>query len=289
MSDIELPQSSTPLPPVGASPETSAAIKGQPHWKKALAGIVPFTAQRAAFGLIVVLAIIYLTFIGTDMAQGDDLSQAVREAVPDTVNYVTRALQGDLGVSTAGSDTLIPVPVSEVLQERFIRSMGLMGISLGLASLVGILLGIWAARGRSRRSLGVIIATIIGVSVPSFFAAFLLQWAATTYTRVVGRSLIPVGGFGWDGHLILPVLVLAARPIAQITRITFVSVRAALQEDYVRTAHGKGLHRIRVILDLPALGKVERETQARMQELALEDDAVIRIVADDEPIEAAHE
>ena len=54
-------------------------------------------------------------------------------------------------------------------------------------------------------------------------------------------SPIPVGGFGWDSHIILPSLVLATRPLAQLARITSVSLTEASREDYVRTAWAKGL------------------------------------------------
>ena len=56
-----------------------------------------------------------------------------------------------------------------------------------------------------------------------------------------------MGGFGWDKRLILPTLVLAARPLAQITRISFHALREVLDQDYVRTAHSKGLSRGRVL------------------------------------------
>jgi peptide/nickel transport system permease protein len=201
-----------------------------------------FVGQRLAFGLLVLLAIIYLAYLGLDMAGGTPFGPAVREAFTRTVAYVGRLAQGDLGLTSAGSDTALPRPVGEVILERLPRSLGLLGISLSVASLLGILLGILAARGRSQRSLIVLLATLIGISVPSFFAAFLLQSAVIYTTRQVGRPLLPVGGFGWDKHLILPVLVLAARPLAQITRMTFVSLREVLGQDYVRTAHSKGLH-----------------------------------------------
>jgi peptide/nickel transport system permease protein len=53
---------------------------------------------------------------------------------------------------------------------------------------------------------------------------------------------VSVGGFGWDWqHMLLPTLVLAARPIAYLTRATFLALNRALTEDYVRTAWAKGL------------------------------------------------
>jgi ABC-type dipeptide/oligopeptide/nickel transport system permease component len=50
-----------------------------------------------------------------------------------------------------------------------------------------------------------------------------------------------VGGFGWDAHVILPALVLGARPLAQLARVTCISMSEAAHQDYVRTAWAKGL------------------------------------------------
>ncbi len=54
-------------------------------------------------------------------------------------------------------------------------------------------------------------------------------------------TVLPSAGFGWDAHLIMPALVLAARPLAQIAQITYVSMSEVLREDYIRTARAKGL------------------------------------------------
>lgn len=60
--------------------------------------------------------------------------------------------------------------------------------------------------------------------MPSYFAALLLQIAAIKLTQHFGRTVLPVGGFGWDLRLLFPAIVLALRPLAQITRVTFISV-----------------------------------------------------------------
>ncbi len=206
-----------------------------------------FIGQRLVFGVLVLLFIIFLSYLGLDMASGADFSSAFRTAIPDTIAYVERLLQGDMGMTTAGSITMIPRPVTEVIRELLPRSLALLGSSLLFASLVGITLGIRSALNRSQRSLGILILTTIGISIPSFFAAFLLQWAVISITRKLGHHVLPVGGFGWDAHIILPMLVLAARPVAQITRMTFVSIRQVMSQDYVRTAYSKGVHRYQIL------------------------------------------
>jgi ABC-type dipeptide/oligopeptide/nickel transport system permease component len=214
---------------------------------RAMLGTLVFVGQRLAFGLLVLLSIVYLSYLGLDMAGGTPLGPAAGKALVRTVTYVGRLARGDLGLTSAGSDTALPRAVGEVVLERLPRSLGLLGISLAFAGGVGVLLGVLAARGRGRRSLFILLATLIGISVPSFFAAFLMQWALVAFARQAGRSLLPVGGFGWDVHLILPAIVLAARPIAQITRIAFLSVREVLEQDYVRTARSKGLRQRQVM------------------------------------------
>jgi len=86
-------------------------------------------------------------------------------------------------------------------------------------------------------------ATILGISLPSFTVAALLQIAEIYWYRTFGFRLVPVGGFGWDAHLVIPTLVLAARPVAHLARIAYMAFSDVLEQDYMRTAHAKGLSR----------------------------------------------
>lgn len=208
-----------------------------------------FVAQRLAFGVLVLIAIIFLSYLGLSMAQNVDFYPAVGQAVSKTIEYLGRLIRGELGFSRAGSVTRLPVTVAEVVPATLSKSLGLLAASLIFATLIGVPLGIWAAwRKRSGWSLLTILISIAGVSVPSFFAALLLQLGAIRLTRTLGRRVVPVGGFGWDAHMILPALVLAARPIAQIYRVTYVTVSDVLEQDYVRTARSKGLRELLVML-----------------------------------------
>ncbi len=245
MADIGFPESAeSALPPNHSAPQDTA-VDVTSHWGT-LVQVLSFFGQRLLYSILVLLAIIFLTYFGLSMAGGTGFGDSLQEAVVRTVEYVGNLLQGDLGMATAASSNVRPRPMGEVIIERMSRSLGLLFISITLATVLGVTLGMRAARSGSKRSLGIILTTIIGVSVPSFFAAFLLQWALTSYTRWAGKSLLPVGGYGWDEHLILPVIVLAARPLAQITRISFVSLRDILSQDYVRTARAKGLRNYQI-------------------------------------------
>lgn len=207
-----------------------------------------FVGRRLLFGLLVLLAIIFLSYLGLDMAEGVTLGEALPNAVVQSLTHAGRLLRGDLGVTTATTSAYLPLPVVEVLPDLLGRSLGLLGISLLFATIIGVGLGIRAAtRQESGRSMTILLVSLIGMSAPSFFIALLLQMAAVSWTRWTGRMLLPLGGFGWDKHLILPAVVLAARPIAQITRVTYLAMSEALRQDFVRTAHGKGLRRYTIL------------------------------------------
>ena len=190
----------------------------------------------------VLLAIVYIAYVGLAVAGGTGLAPALGQAATETIAYVRNLLTGDLGMSTAATSTRNPIAVSAVVGTLMLRSLGLLGLALTLAIMLGVPLGIAAARRRHHAGADLLLLlSIVGVSAPSFFVALLLQQAAIRWTHITGKSLLPVGGFGWDAHIWLPALVLAARPLAQITRMTFISVSEVLAQDYIRTARGKGL------------------------------------------------
>ena len=216
--------------------------------RETMLGIAAFVLRRLAFGIVVLVAIIFLSYLGLDMARGSGFKTAVGLSASDTFHYVARLVRGQLGRSFAASVTQASVTVADVLPGIVKKSLGLLAASLTLATAVAVPMGLWTAtRRRSGWSLATILVSIVGVSVPSFLAALLLQLGVIRLTRVLGRRLLPVGGFGWDRHIILPALVLAARPIAQIYRVTYVTIGDVMEQDYVRTARSKGLRELLVI------------------------------------------
>ncbi len=204
--------------------------------------------NRLLTSLLVILAVIYLAYLGLDMARGVPFGEAVPQALGDTRAYLASLARGDLGMSEAGSLNLRPVAVAEILPLLAARSLGLLAVSLFFAVALGVPLGVWAATRGRYADLPILLASIAGVSLPSFFTALLLQLAVIKATQTFGRTVLPVGGFGWDAHLLLPALVLAARPVAQITRVTYTSVREVIKQDYIRTAYSKGLGERAILL-----------------------------------------
>lgn len=209
--------------------------------------------RHLLFSAVVLLAILYvvhLAFVAASQAgAAHGVAWWLLEAGRQTIVYLGQLLQGQLGMTQPRTVAFNPMPVAEALPVLVSHSFGLLGVTFLLSAAVGVPLGVWAAVQRQGRgSTLILIASFIGISTPSFFAALFLQILAIQYTRTFGTSLLPVGGFGWDSHLILPMLVLAARPVAQITRVTYVSISDILDQDYIRVARSKGLRGYQVLL-----------------------------------------
>jgi peptide/nickel transport system permease protein len=202
-----------------------------------------FIGRRVAFSLLVLVFIVYAVFLAMDMARNSEVSEPDFYLVPysqaawaSTQQFFRNLVQADFGSYQTDRGL---VPVREILGQSYVNSMGLLLVSLAAAAVLGLLLGITAAL-RKRASLALLTLTVIGISAPSFFVALLLQRAVIGYTQRFGQAL-SVAGFGWDfQHMLLPVLVLAARPLAYLTRSAFISLSGTMEEDYIRTARAKG-------------------------------------------------
>lgn len=175
-------------------------------------------------------------------------------------NYATNIATGDLGISLRTRR-----PVLDELKERFPATIELALAAMIVAVGLGVPLGFVAAK----RYGGFIdnsslVASLIGISFPIFFLALLLKfvfavklgWLPSIGRLEVTRNIAhPTNLYlldavlAWDWaafwdavrHLILPAIALATIPLAIIARITRAAVLDVLNEDYVRTAHAKGL------------------------------------------------
>ncbi len=209
-----------------------------------------FLVQRTLFSIVVLVGIVFLIFLGMDMTSNSELDEPdfdifnyTGEAWRNTQDFFGNIIDGDWGTYI---DETGVVEIRAILQPAFVNSMGLLLISLAGAIILGLLLGGFAAL-RKKASLGTLTLTIIGISAPSFFIALLLQRMVIWQTQNFGRTF-SVGGFGWDyQHMLLPVLVLSARPLAYLTRSSFLSLGRIMEEDFIRTAFAKGLRRFTVV------------------------------------------
>jgi len=150
-------------------------------------------------------------------------------------------------------------PFLGLFLDSAVRSLALLLGAAVVAILLGTSLGIAAALLRRRAFAGgaVIGATTLLAAVPAFFVAYFLQ----IFVITVGAShesrerLLPVYGFGWDEHIVLPLLTLSIPALAYTAQLTATRLADVLDTDFITTARAKGL-RMRWIIGVHALPHV---------------------------------
>lgn len=147
-----------------------------------------------------------------------------------------------LNVLLRGSDPFQGKPLAEAVPVALARSLALVIVALAGACLVGLTAGAAYALSPSRtvRSVSWTLGTV-GVSLPSFFWAMLLQLAVVLWFVRTRTALLPTGGYGLDQHLILPAIAVGMRPAAYLFRTTATALEEVRHGDYVRSARAKGL------------------------------------------------
>jgi len=244
---------SSPLPsPSSLLPSPSSTLPS-PSSTILSAGLA-FVLRRLLFIVAVAFAIVYFCVLGMRLSVNSTTTGRTRSAwelaepaLGETIDFFEDAFQGDLGHTSRGITQRVWVPVTELLADTFVGSASLLAASIALATVVGIAAGgLAAARRHSLLSLPTLTLTVIGVSIPSFFLALLLQVADIKFYQRTGSGLFSIHGIGGYRRdllprVVAPALVLAARPLAHITRVTFVSISEILNRDFIRTARAKGL------------------------------------------------
>jgi peptide/nickel transport system permease protein len=185
--------------------------------------------------------------------------------------YLGRLARGDLGNSIHRR-----IPIAATLKERFPATVELALLSMLIGSVVGVSAGIIsAARRNSLLDAGSMLGSLAGVSMPIYWLglmemmlfAVILNWfpiggrlgvdfdvPPVTHLLLIDTLLAGNAEAFVDvvKHLALPAIALATHPMSIIARMTRSSMLEVLQEDYIRTAHAKGL-REQVVLFRHAL------------------------------------
>ena len=161
-------------------------------------------------------------------------------------DWLGHVFQGDLGRSIH-----MRRPVVDLLTARFPVTLELALLSVLVASVVAIPIGIYTAvkPGSVGDFVGNIVA-LIGVSAPNFWVALILIVVFAVHLR-----WLPAGGFAritddpvrHIERMILPVITLSTALMAVTMRLTRSSMLEVLNEDYVRTARSKGLGQRRIV------------------------------------------
>lgn len=212
---------------------------------------------RLFYGLVSLVFISLVTFLADEIAPGDAATAVAGEKATQAqverlrtqmgldrpwpiryVEFVGHAVKFDFGESYFGTKE----PVNTILGRALPMTMTLAGSAIVLAAILGISLGtvaaVWQNKPPDRIALTM---STLGVTVPNFVLAPIL-----VYIFAVRMDKLPTT---WEVnrvapdffYLILPVVVLSARPAASLTRLTRASMVDTLSQEFIRLAVAKGV------------------------------------------------
>ncbi len=173
------------------------------------------------------------------------------------------------------------IPTGKVVAEAFVNSAELLLFSLGLATVLGVPLGVFMALSKRRGGRVImLLVSVLGTSLPSFLLAMLLWIVNIQLHNRFDTPLLPLTGSGLDAHIILPALVLMARPLAQIAQVTYVTLQDIMRQDFIRVAYAKGRSRSGVVTRprLEKCGHPRHDHHGRIAALLAGQSAHCRIV-----------
>jgi peptide/nickel transport system permease protein len=201
---------------------------------------------KRQFGLDKPLPVQYVIWLaGNDWMRVD----ADGDGIADSLGTRRGILRGDFGFSFRTRQ-----PVLEEIGQRLPNTIYLMAVTMLVAILVAIPIGILSAlRQYSGYDIAVTTFSFAGQAIPEFWLGLILilvfyAWLKNPFS---GEPLLPAGGMYtlgasfsfWDRirHLILPVVTGALGWIAWYSRFLRSSMLDVIHQDYLRTARAKGL------------------------------------------------
>lgn len=153
--------------------------------------------------------------------------------------YLKKLLHFDLGTSFIYKER----SVNEIIQKTFPVSLQLglqsLSVSLFFGSLIGSIAAVWKRKWQDHTNT---LFTTLGISIPNFILAPLLQYVFCIYLH-----WLPIARWEGFSHTILPTIALSIMPTAYISRLLRSNLLEVLGNDYIRTAKGKGLSLSRII------------------------------------------
>lgn len=221
-----------------------------------------YLLRRIGYMVLTMWVIITATFFLMNTLPGDPIRNKAKQLPPQIQEnlrrrygldkpvhiryliYLKNLLHGDLGES-------IEFPgetANNIIKDRFPASarLGLQAVFFGL--IIGLILGILAAFYKNTWiDYLVIFIALVGVSVPSFVVAALIQkYLAGGFFPIVGWPSENVWFSGWR-YTVLPTFALSLGSIAIYSRYMKSSVLDVINQDYIMTARAKGVPNVQIV------------------------------------------
>ncbi|APA89449.1 ABC transporter permease subunit (plasmid) [Paraburkholderia sprentiae WSM5005] len=226
--------------------------------------MLAYTLRRALWAIPTILAVITACYLLLHLTPGGpfDSEKHLSAAVLANLDakyhidqplwkqyllYIGSLLHGDLGASFRYTDW----SVSELVWKALPVSLGVGGIAVPIALVIGVALGTIAAVFRnSVIDYGVMLLGNLGSVVPPFILGPMLVWVFAILIKRGEQGLLPAGGWG-DGdwhYRVLPIVLLVVINVSTIARVMRGSMIEVLSGNFIRTARAKGLPGRTVVL-----------------------------------------
>jgi peptide/nickel transport system permease protein len=227
--------------------------------------VLNLVVQRVALGLLLLLAVSAVIFLGVEALPGDT-AQAIlgQSATPQALanlrekmglnqppltrylHWLVGVLHGDFGKAlTNGAD------IGQSILQRLGNTLFLAGCAAAIAVPLAIILGLVAARYVGRWPDKVISGiTLSTISLPEFVAAYFVIYILTQLIPVFQPVSMVFPGMSFWARLhavALPVIVLVLVVLAHMMRMTRAAILNVMQSAYIETAELKGLSPMTVI------------------------------------------
>ena len=217
-----------------------------------------YIVKRILTTIPVLIGVMLVIFIMLSVIPGDPVTVMMKEHVkPELIEklkeskglddpalvrffrYLWDALHGDLGVSYK-----LNLNVTDLIMDAFPHTVKLTVFAALVAWAIGIPAGIFSAIKKNTIIDRLFMSgSLIGVSMPVFWAALLLQ-----YIFAFKLGWVPVSGYRTLSHMILPAIVLGWSSAGTIARLTRSNLLEIMRNDYIRTARAKGLRERAVVV-----------------------------------------
>lgn len=227
--------------------------------------ILKLVAQRVALGLLLLLAVSAVIFLGVEALPGDT-AQAIlgQSATPQALanlrekmgldqpalyryfHWLGGVMTGDLGKAlTNGQD--IAQAIGQRLGNTLFLAVCAGAISVPLAIILGLVAARHAGKWPDKIISGVTLSTI---SLPEFVAAYFVIYLLTQLIPIFNPVAMVFPGMSFWARLhavALPVIVLVLVVLAHMMRMTRAAILNVMQSAYIETAELKGLSPMQVI------------------------------------------
>ena len=229
-----------------------------------------FILRRLVYAIPTLIGISIITFVIVRMSPGDPIrlfTFGQRDITGEDIARLRHVYGLDKPIPLQYVDWLIAMvqlnfgqsfiyhqDAFQLLLTRVPATLQLAVVALGIQLLIGVPLGVIAALKRGTWADGLIrVFGVVGHAVPAFWLGLVLIIVFAVQLRwLPSQGLLTVGKDVWDlpdrlRHILLPAFVLSLTGIANYSRILRTETLDVLSQDFVRTAHAKGLHERTVV------------------------------------------